>query len=86
MTGQQMLDRAADRIERVGWRHPTSGGNLGHCPITALCAEHDYSASRFEDAVECLRARIGGGSIVQWNDAPEQTMGRVVATMRGEAA
>jgi hypothetical protein len=80
MQTSEVLNRAADLIEKRGWWSPTSKG--------ALCANNAISEaadSPYAAAHEAFKNHIGGRVITDiwdWNDAPDRTADEVIATLR----
>jgi hypothetical protein len=79
-----VLDDAADLLERAGWIQGKTGDPDGaRCALGAIAGVTAYpdsseifvrSALRIEEAV--------GGSLALWNDAPERTKQQVLDTFR----
>jgi len=99
MTVSELLDAAADLIERSGWTQKTSARDadgtpcalnqgVAFCPIGAIdwadwVADHDWSL--VFDAFSALADAIGGGQVAVWNDAPDRTQDDVVTALRTAA-
>lgn len=89
-----LLDRAADRIEQVGWwsRSHSAAGLAAVCAANAIFLESEDDEPVFKAAwrayataagIDVERAPV---SIWQWNDAPERTKDEVLDVMRRAAA
>ena len=99
MTVSELLDDAADLIERTGWTQKTSARDADGTPCAlnqgvAFCVIGainwaDWVADRDWDigyhALDALEAVIGRRRIAAWNDAPDRTQGEVVAALRTAA-
>lgn len=63
-----IIDNAADRIERLGWFNPRKGNIEGECIATAVVHE-----ARSDDEVRVIKRRlegfIGTTNIPSWNDS-----------------
>lgn len=82
----RVLADAADLIEEKGWCQGKKSGepSYGHCAFTAIWALYSGGVARVH-ASDQLSSRVPGGSIPQWNDAPERTAAEVIATLRSVA-
>ena len=90
---QPIFERAAQRIERDGWRRgpwPKVGDN--RCLLEAVTYELALTPAEqrpvYDDILDALLARIrpnlGGGQVmlIFWNDALGRTVGEVLALLR----
>jgi hypothetical protein len=81
-----VLDDAADLLERKGWAPGVGGG--GRCALGAL-----YSVARATDALRQRASRVladslglpSGYRIAQWNDDPARTKQQVLDAFRTAA-
>lgn len=81
-----LLDAAADRLERTGWRQHGMGGEQGpNCAAGALAEETHGKGAAYVEALEALGEGIAEGWVTDWNDDPSQTAEGVVAKLRGTA-
>jgi len=82
-----VLNKAADLIERDGWTQGTYQLDGKRCVDGAISAtSHDWSTWRNrKEARELLRDTIGAQILVDWNDAPGRTKTEVVAALRAAA-
>jgi hypothetical protein len=86
MNASELLNAAADYIEKHGWQQ----GELGHvggpvCILGSLIYADGSSNSRaIDQSVTLIRDRIGGGklSVAAWNDHPDRTLKDVLRTLR----
>jgi hypothetical protein len=99
LTTAELLERAADRIERVGLLHGDYGTAEGpNCAVGALIFEYDPERARHaglifeverEPVVKCavaaLHSAIKTSSLFAWNDSPQRTPEEVAAAMRKAA-
>lgn len=79
-----LLDDAADLIERRGWcqgRYQDTDGRL--CSVGALAAANGDTLASYFPAVLVLSRRVG--DVVGWNDALGRTEQEVLDTFRAAA-
>jgi hypothetical protein len=91
----EILDRATSLIEPDGaWIQggdiSLSNGRRSYCAMGALWAARRQRAqevplTEYDEAWQLLRHTVGG-SVVQYNDAPERTQAEVVAKFREAAS
>jgi len=95
-----VLDRAADRIERDGWWQGDyyEGADLDiyagatlrlaprPCCLTGALWAESGDAHAAMDVVSIIGDYVGNDLPAVWNDAPERTQAEVVAALRGAAA
>lgn len=97
MSAQEVLLRAADRVER-GWTqgaqardeydcgvpstHPSA---VCWCAIGAICVEARPDWRGYDRAMLALSAVLGVGGVARWNDEPGRTAAEVAAAMRKAA-
>ena len=84
MQTSEVLNKAADLIERKGWWHSGIPNNDGHCASNAILHVEDLSTSDLS-AHEALWTHLDGTSptdIFAWNDAPERTAAEVIEVLR----
>lgn len=94
MEAWEVLERAADKIERDGWfspHIPFCKGTDPLCASNAVAAVADaFTESTYhEGAHQALAKAVGGGSLPDiwgWNDAPGRTAEEVIAMLRACAA
>lgn len=93
LTGADLLDLAADRLDDVPWFGGTHHDELCMVP-DAECAflsmnwvfyAGEFEQEAYSEAGRALRSRIGN-TIARWNDSDGQTKENVQATMREAAA
>lgn len=85
MNAAEILDRAANLLDRDGWIQGHLCGHDGeHCALGGILdvTTNDDPYAQAVDAVE----RVLGGALDVWNDAPERTKDEVTSTMRSVAA
>jgi hypothetical protein len=98
MSPSDVLNQAADLIERTGWCQGAYGrdeygleqgaSSVSCISFCALGALRRISGNQFDarvGACKRLRRLIGGGSIDKWNDASGRTKKEVIATLRRAA-
>lgn len=89
---RDVLLRAADRLERIGWSslNPSVWLTLSmllwpkrrECALVAIInAARDADAASTKARIRFMR-HIGGGPIHCWNDAPGRTAAEVCAALR----
>lgn len=84
MTAHEVLVRARNLIDRVGWLQCSVKGHHdpgGHCVATWVATVADDAPAEFE-AMYAFGRAIGIGSlprIYEWNDAPGRTKDEVLA-------
>lgn len=89
MTPREVLLRAADHMEKYGWRQRRRGmRGEPCCAIGAIAAA--IPDSEPDDALEmsaraALRRHARIDDIPAWNDAPDRTAAEVIAALRGAA-
>jgi len=83
-----VLNGAADLIERDGWTKGRYADEFGYCIAGAI----DVAAGCFDEQLtqEALQARRAVADVVarnprKWNDAPGRTKAEVVAALRAAA-
>ncbi len=81
MTPADVLDAAADLLERDGWCQGNHRHAAGTCVDYAL---HAATQPVHNTARQALQRRVG--PVAEWNNAPDQTAANVIATMRSVAA
>lgn len=85
-----VLDRAADHLERVGWVQGTFFEG-GPADISSPCCAHGalmavvVAPDGRRAAYYALERQIGDNSVHSWNDAKGQTAENVIATLRAAA-
>jgi hypothetical protein len=100
-TAADLLDRAADLLERDGWCQGTSyGPDGGMCLLAALQAARadliwgeggkrgagaDQAASLYRRAHDAVADAIGG-DITEWNDGIDTSMADVLDLLRALAS
>jgi len=84
MTGEELLARAADLLEREGWCQGVLRTREGHhCMLGALeevglgCAE-----VLFDQVIPAITAELGGENLVRYNDTFGRTAEEVITTLR----
>lgn len=80
-----ILDGAADVIERVGWfrigDEPRSDGHGSACAFVALTRAGDSMLHGYR----ALQREVSTDLITAWNDAPQRTKQEVLDALRGAA-
>lgn len=77
----EVLEAAAIIVERDGWcQFRMCDQDGGHCALAAIIRADVYRCG----ATAFMRT-ILGGSLMEWNDAPERTKEEVVAALRAAA-
>jgi hypothetical protein len=76
-----VLDGAADIIERDGWCQGALERDGAVCAIGALTMAMRPTVAR-DRAFAALARRLGGDSVARWNDAPERTKQEVLDLFR----
>jgi hypothetical protein len=85
VTPREVLLKAAEHIERYGWRQRSKGAPEAPCCVIGameVVTEDDRAA--FDEARFALRGRVGW-QLVAWNDAPGRTAAEVITALRGAA-
>ena len=82
-----MSEKAWQLIDQVGWCQGQSVKRkgttiIGYCVMGAIREAYGEGVDGY-DALDTVRAVIGGGGLAAWNDAPERTKEQVVATLKG---
>lgn len=92
-----VLNRAADLIERDGWCQRRYRGQDGeHCVSDALIraagmgepgdtGQQARVMTLYCEASDALRAKVRRKNLPRWNDAPGRTQAEVVAALRAAA-
>lgn len=81
-----VLNRAADLIERDGWvQGRFRGPNGEHCATDAVVCACEFSMVVYNDAVDVLLEAIRRQNLPRWNDEPGRTQAEVVAKLRAAA-
>lgn len=93
----ELIDRAADRIERDGWAQDPGRDGDSCCAFLAIvdeCDDRHLGSGETEGVVAFLRQEIKEElgffstayvSVVGWNDEPGRTKEEVLAAMRKAA-
>lgn len=82
----EVLDRAAEIIEQRGWCQGVSALPDGRCCAGwAIRTASNQDESAFNSAANHFFGYIGWRPIHGWNDEPQMTKERVVATLRAAA-
>lgn len=86
MTVADVLNGAADLIERDGWCQNTSHGAGGtRCAVAAIRDARPLPVGVYTGALEWFERTLGCPSAALWNDAPGRTKTEVVAALRAAA-
>lgn len=86
MTPKQVLEAAANRIERLGWCQRRNGVKYGdgpNCAVGAMIAVSTISDAR--PAQIRVENFLGVPRLMEWNDAPGRTAEEVIAALRAAA-
>ena len=86
MSVADVLHRAADLIERRGWRQGAARMSNRHCycaldALEAVCSDRPGQVAAFSVLIDTL----GVSSLTGWNDTPGRTKAEVVAAFRDAA-
>lgn len=76
-----VLNGAADLIERDGWCQGTPQGDGPVCAGVAICRSSNGVRLQTE-AITRLTRHTGWSSVIGWNDSPGRTKTEVVAALR----
>lgn len=95
----EILDRAADHIDRVGWHQGSLYDNselaFPSCPVCALGAINvalhgeptfPLDGADPHDVADAVLDTLGIEGLADWNDAPGRTQAEVTAALRDTAA
>ena len=89
MTPDQILDRAADLLERDGWQRGEYGPRTlrgPRCVVGSLMAARGIDDYRpYDVAHSALKNEVGGGSLTIWNDEVVKDKRQVIRTLRRTA-
>jgi len=91
MRTSEILYTAADLIERDGWHQGdyTAAGGWKQASPSCVMGAINRAAGRMEIPAACAVMvhlyGAGGGSLIQWNDAPERTESEVIEVLRAAA-
>lgn len=90
MTTAEILEKAAEIIERDGWGQGNGiwPPNGGACLVTGICRAEGMSDTNTRIALwDVVRSYLDfDGPIYEWNDAPGRTQEEVTRMLRGLAA
>jgi hypothetical protein len=84
----EIYSRAADYIEKHGWRQHSFGGSNGQsaCLMGALLVTTgDILGKDFRFACAVLKESAIGPFLTRWNDTPGRTKEEVIAFLREQA-
>lgn len=91
MTESDVLEKAADLIERDGWCQGGDGRDgKCRCMMVAIADASDSAPpprlSLWQRTRDAIWGYLGVTSGAKWNDAPERTAAEVIAALRSAAA
>lgn len=88
-----VLTRAADLLERDGWRQGGLQQGCRRCALGAIVEAAGVSVCALVVSLACEAVQLAAGierptigGLGTWNDAPGRTAGEVIGTMRAAAA
>ncbi len=79
-----VLDDAADLLEREGWIQGAGHGPVGRCAMVAIGRAALADVHSYEVARDVFAEAVGAG-ITDWNDAPERNKQQVLDAFRAAA-
>lgn len=86
MRTSEVLEKAAEEIERSGWNQGSFYRGTSCCLLGAIGRVTKNDIASEDSAIAAFVMLSGIGHPSKWNDAPERTAAEVIAALRAAAA